>query len=246
MQDNHPETTLDTMLGGRVRLLQPRAGYRAAIDAVFLAAAVPAKPNQRVAELGAGTGAAALCLNARVLGLSGLLLEPDETLRALAETNVIENAAALAVRAGRVEDSGADFPLDTQAYHHVFCNPPYYGADYDASPHSTRNAAHEESTPLAAWVKCAKRALQPEGTLSCILPPARMAEWLAALDGFGAVQILPLAPKAGEPARRVLMRAVLGRKTPLVLLSPMVLHAADGAYTPEAERILREAAALDF
>ncbi|MBF0393554.1 MAG: methyltransferase, partial [Alphaproteobacteria bacterium] len=58
--------TDDTLLDGRVRLRQPTHGYRAAIDPVFLAAAVPAGAGQRVLDAGCGAGAALLCLCARV------------------------------------------------------------------------------------------------------------------------------------------------------------------------------------
>ena len=241
-QDNISGTTTDALLGGRVRLLQPQNGYRAAIDPVLLAAAVPAKTGHRILELGAGTGAAALCLNARIMGISGALLERDADMLALLEANVIENAAPLAVVAGAVGD--AEWPLGVQEYDHVFCNPPYYGDDYDASPHATRNAAHAENTPLAAWVGAARRALKPNGMLTCILPPARMAEWLAALDAFGAIEIIPIAPKEGTDAKRVIIRAIIGRKTPLVLHAPFVLHKADGIYSDEAEAVLRNGAPL--
>lgn len=241
-QDNIAKTTLDALLGGRVRLLQPQNGYRVAIDPVLLAAAVPAKTGHRILELGAGTGAAALCLNARVMGISGALLERDADMLALLEANVIENAAPFAVTAGAVGD--AEWPLGVQEYDQVFCNPPFYGDDYDASPHATRNAAHAEDVPLAAWVAAARRALKPNGTLTCILPPARMAEWLAALDAFGAVEIIPIAPKAGADAKRVIIRAIIGRKTPLALHAPFVLHNDDGGYTNAAEAVLRHGAAL--
>jgi tRNA1(Val) A37 N6-methylase TrmN6 len=46
------ETTQDLLLGGRVRLEQPAEGLRAAIDAVLLAAAIPARAPEAVLELG--------------------------------------------------------------------------------------------------------------------------------------------------------------------------------------------------
>ena len=72
------ETTEDALLGGRVRLLQLRRGYRVAVDSVLLAASVEASAGARILDLGCGTGAVALCLAARVPGVTvvGLELQP--------------------------------------------------------------------------------------------------------------------------------------------------------------------------
>ena len=82
-----PDLTEDTLLGGRVRLRQPRVGLRAGHDAVLLAAAVPARPGDRVLELGCGSGAAFLCLAARVPDLSIVAVEREPALAALAREN---------------------------------------------------------------------------------------------------------------------------------------------------------------
>ena len=84
--------TEDRLLGGRVHLSQPANGYRAAIDPVLLAAASPARPGERVLELGAGAGAASLCLAARVPGVCIEGLERDGVTVALARANAARNA----------------------------------------------------------------------------------------------------------------------------------------------------------
>jgi tRNA1(Val) A37 N6-methylase TrmN6 len=61
-------TTTDDFLGGRIAVIQPKAGHRAGSDAVFLAAAVPAREGMHVLDVGAGVGVAGLCLLARVPG----------------------------------------------------------------------------------------------------------------------------------------------------------------------------------
>jgi tRNA1(Val) A37 N6-methylase TrmN6 len=64
---------------------------------------------------------------------------------------------------------------------------------------------------------------------------------LAAFDArFGALTVLPLSPRPGEPASRVLVRGVKGSRAPLALLSGRPVHIAGGeAFTPEMEAILR-------
>src|ERR1022692_4866870 len=90
--NNPPDThTSDRILGGRVKYIQPRDGLRAAIDPVLLAAAVPARPGERVLEGGTGAGAALLCLAARVPDISGLGIDRDAGLLRLAYANATAN-----------------------------------------------------------------------------------------------------------------------------------------------------------
>ena len=94
------ELTRDAFLDGRLRLWQPRRGYRAATDPVLLAAFTPAWPGQRVLELGCGAGAAALCLAVRVPGLDLHGLELQAAYAGLARRNAAENGLALEVHEG--------------------------------------------------------------------------------------------------------------------------------------------------
>ena len=57
------DLTEDAVLGGRLRLRQPRRGHRVGHDAILLAASCPARPGDKVADLGAGVGAAGLILD---------------------------------------------------------------------------------------------------------------------------------------------------------------------------------------
>ena len=91
------DTTRDAFLGGRVTALQPRRGFRASTDAVFLAAACPAQPGARVLELGCGVGVPALCLAARVPGLGLTGVEQQACYAELARRNAALNDAALEV-----------------------------------------------------------------------------------------------------------------------------------------------------
>src|SRR5262249_32310759 len=103
--------TEDALLGGRVRLLQPRKGYRVAVDAVLLAAAVDATETTRILDLGAGVGAVGLCIASRVAAsqITGIELQPE--LAALAERNATLNGVSERVRT-IVHDLARPLPRD--------------------------------------------------------------------------------------------------------------------------------------
>ncbi len=84
----------DAFLGGRLQILQSKSGYRAGLDAVMLAAAVPAMPGEAVLEAGIGAGAATLCLAARVGGLSITGVEIDAACGQLRARHEREQAAS--------------------------------------------------------------------------------------------------------------------------------------------------------
>ena len=88
----------DAVLGGRLRLLQPKRGHRVGHDAILLAAACPARAGERAVDLGAGVGAAGLALAARVEGVAVTLVEIDPGLAAIAAANAERNGLAARVR----------------------------------------------------------------------------------------------------------------------------------------------------
>lgn len=244
------EFTTDAFLGGRLSIAQPAKGYRAAADPVLLAAAVTAKAGQAVLELGCGVGVASLCLGWRVadLRLAGLELQPFYA--ALARRNATANGQAFEVHEG---DLAAMPPaLGAQSFDHVIANPPYFG-DGSGTPARDpgRETSQREATPLAEWIGAGLRRLRPGGWLTLIQSADRLPDILAALGrDAGSVTVLPIAPRAGRAANRVIVAARKGGRAPFRLAAPFVLH--DGVahlrdgddYTTAARAVLRQAAAL--
>ncbi|MBI3453928.1 MAG: methyltransferase [Rhodospirillales bacterium] len=229
--------------------MQPQRGYRAAIDPVLLAAAVPAGSRGRALDLGCGAGAATLCLAWRLPELAVVGLERDAGSAALARANVAENRLDERIRIVTGDVRSPPRALEPESFATVIVNPPYLdAARADAAPDAAKAAATVESdADLAAWVGAALRLAQRKGEIVFIHRADRVAEILAALTGkAGDVVIFPLWPKAGAPAKRAIVRARKGTRGPLTLAAGLVLHAADGVYTPPAEAILRAGAGLDL
>ena len=236
--------TEDRLLGGRVRLLQPRRGYRVAVDAVLLAAAVEATPAARVLDLGAGVAAVGLCLAARVAGCRVLGIELQTALVELAERNAALNGLGDRVRT-IVHDLAWDLPPGLGPFDVVATNPPYLPASVaDPSPDRSKALATVESSAgLARWLAVAGNAARPDGSLVMIHRADREAEIAGHLAGLGWGDV---TVKRLPPAARVLVRArrhhgLLHRASP-----PLVLHGPAVGYTEEAEAVLRHAAPLAF
>ncbi len=240
--------TLDSLLGGRVALVQPGEGYRAAIDPVLLAAAVMANPEDTVLDFGCGTGAAALCLAARLAGCRVVGVEADPATADLARRSAQLNGLAdrISVFDRRVEHLPGPGMAPVER---VMANPPYLAeGTYTASPHPDRRRTDGEAGGgLPAWIDAAYRCLAPKGWLTLIHRADRLQDIVTAVQGrFGAVSVMPLWPKAGQPARRILVTARRDSRSPSRLLPGLVLHGPDGRFTPAAEAVLRDGAALPF
>ena len=242
------ELSDDKFLCGRLRLLQPLKGYRAATDPVLLAAACPALSGDSVLDLGCGAGAAALCLGLRVPGLSLAGLELQADYADLARRNAERNHIPVDIHEGDLARMPKDLRRD---FDHVIANPPYYPSGGSPSPVAGRARAMQVDTPLSDWVKAASRRLRPGGWLTLICGADGLPLVLSALGPkLGSASVLPLAARQGRAALRVLVQARKGGHAPFRLLAPFVIHEGathDGdreSYTAEANAVLRDGADL--
>jgi len=238
------ETTEGTLLGGRVKYRQFAKGHRSGFEPVLLAAAVPAKPGDHVLEAGCGAGAALLCLAHRVPGISGIGAEIDSDLVDLANENFRNNG----LHGVYAEKSDATRLPKNPVFDHVMANPPWHNAASTNSPDLSRALAHHAGPEvLAAWTTSLVRSLKPRGTITLILPAAAFAESAACLQthGCGGISLLPLWPRAGQPAKQIIIFATRGAKSENKILAGLSLHDKSGI-SPEADAILRDGKSLTW
>ncbi len=255
-------TSWDTLLGGRVKILQPARGYRTAIDPVLLAAAVPAEPEDSVLDAGSGTGAAALSLAARVEGVrvTGLELQPDLAAMARESARASGLAEQVTFAEGDLLTPPKGFP--TGGFDHVMANPPYLAAGSGNPPPdpAKRRATVEGAAALGDWLRFLVSMARDGGTITVIHRFDRADEVTHGLSkGAGGTVVFPLWAKKQEArsgisrdrdknkhaaAKRVIVRARKGEKGETRISEGLVLHQDGGAYTPEAEAVLRDGGAL--
>jgi tRNA1(Val) A37 N6-methylase TrmN6 len=236
------------LLDGRVVCYQPLRGYRSAIDPILMQAAVPARPGERVLELGCGAGAAALCLARRVPGVTVTGLDIQEPLIALARRSAAANA--MADRAHFVAGDLLAPPDDVApgAFDHVMANPPFQKAGTSRpSPDPVKALATVEGQArLADWVRAAARLVRAGGTVTFIHHGGRGGELTDLMAAsFGAVAVQPIKAKTAEARPgRIIVQGIGDGDGRIRTRDPLILHGPEDNFTTDADRILRGYASI--
>ncbi len=247
MPGDDPDVTLDDFLGGSVRLIQPRGGYRVSMDTVLLAASVPAKAGERVVEGGIGSAGAAICLATRLPGVRVDGIENQDEMIELARRNIAYNRMQDQVSVAR--GSVTDRTIAEASYDHVMINPPYLPAGKAIRPPVTnKGLAHmEESASIKDWIMFCVHVVKNRGTVSIVYRADRVDEVIAHLHRrVGDLKIFPFWPRAGCAAKRVIIQGRKGVHGAASILPGMALHGTEDRYTAEAEAILRDGQALNL
>lgn len=245
------KTTTDSFYQGAVTLQQPEKGYRFGTDAMLLAGCVTCVAGQRILELGCGVGAVLHALAYRAkrdnipVALHGIELQP--AMAELAQQNATDNAFALTIIQGDVSDKTLLTTLGT--FDQVICNPPFHPVQHSSpAGNDCRTTAHiETETGLQDWIQAANRFLKPKGQFTMIHRADRLGEYLPLCEKFlGAITLVPFWPKAGEPAKRLVLSGKKGDRSGLTLHPGVILHGETTGYSAEAHRLINEGQTLSI
>jgi tRNA1(Val) A37 N6-methylase TrmN6 len=240
--------TEDAFLGGRLRILQPEKGYRAGIDAVFLAASIPVAAGETVFEAGIGAGVASLCVIARNPAIHVTGIEIATRYSMLCEENAKRNGYSGQVRVIHSDVKEAmrrDLAHMPQhgSFAHAFANPPYFeDGKVTPSPSLLKATAHAFGPDdLELWIKVMYAMVGLRGTVTLIHKADSLGKLLLHMEEkFGDIRVAPLYAREGTAASRVIVQGVKGSKAPMQLLPGLILHGEGNAFSADADAVLRE------
>lgn len=234
--------TLDSILGGRLRLYQPADGYRFSFDAVLLARFIRARRRDRVLELGAGCGVVSITVAALEKPRQVVALELQPALATLiarnAALNELSNVWAVCADLRRPVLKAARFDL-------VIANPPYRALrrGRESPKYSRRIARGAAGASLAEFLDTAARAARDGAAVALVFTASRTAELIAELRAraLEPKRIRFVHPRAQRRASVILIEARKGGGVEVEVEPPLMLYAEPGIYSREAIELLKGA-----
>lgn len=235
------DETLHDLQRGGLQILQKRRGFRFGTDAVLLADFTAARPGERIADFGTGTGILPLLIAARSERTRFEALEIQEDIAEMAQRSVRLNGLEerINVRCADVRDASAI--LGNESVDRVVCNPPYTRQQGGMeSPIATRAISrHEQVCTLEEMIVSAARVIRNGGRLDVVFPAARMLEMM---DAMRRVHLEPkrlrlVCGHAADAPKLALIEAIKNAR-PMLHVEPMlILYEPGGEPTQELRRI---------
>ena len=242
------EETLDAVLGGRLRIIQKKSGYRFSIDALLLAHFVALKEGEECIDLGTGSGVVALILACRRSRGRILGIDIQEELVAMARRSVELNglAGCIEIRRGDLRHPGSLFA--PASFDVAVFNPPYRRLRSGrTNPDRGKALARHEITGTAGdFLAAADLALKPGGRAYAVYPARRMVELISRMR---AARIEPkllriVHSRPGGRGELLLVEGVKGGREQLTVLTPLFIYGEGSEYSAEAAAIFRDLAAF--
>lgn len=238
---NEAEETLDTLFGGRLKVLQNKQGYRFSIDALLLAHFAEPGPDDRLIDLGTGCGIVPLILifQRKTKLVTGVEVQPS--LVNLARRNAVLNRCSSRFQVWEDDLRKLDQRVKRENFDLVLTNPPYRKAGSGrVNPHTEKAVArHEIEATMEEVLRSAHYLLRDKGRLAMIYPASRAADLIRGLGKFHLepkrLQFVHSHEK--DEARLVLAEAVKEGHAQVKILPPFFLYEFSGSYTPAAREL---------
>jgi tRNA1Val (adenine37-N6)-methyltransferase len=236
--------TVDEILGGRLRIIQKRRGYRFSIDSLLLAHFVRLREGDDLLDLGTGSGILALIMAdrhrcGRVLGI-----EIQGELAMMAKRSVALNGLTgrVEIRPGDVRRPETICP--PRSFDAALFNPPYRRLRSGRTNPDPEKAVarHELKGGAADFLAAAAYAIREGGRVYTIYPAMRMVEMLCRMRTcrIEPKKLRAVHSRPGEAGIFTLIEGVKRGREELTVLPPLFIYEEGGGYTAQMTAIFRE------
>ncbi len=207
------------------------------MDAVLLSGFVQAGPNDKIIDLGTGTGIIPILLRAKTGSKDITGLEIQETMAEMAGRSVKLNDLEedIHIVCGDIKEADRLFPAGS--FDVVTSNPPYMkqSGGLTNPDEGKAIARHEVKCSFEDVVRAAKRLLKSGGKFFLVHRPERLAELMETLrkNGLEPKRMRMVHSFLDEKAVMVLIEAASGGGTFMKVEQPLIIYKEKNVYTDE-------------
>lgn len=237
--------TLDDLILGGLRIIQPVKGYRFSIDAVLLAHFADLHGVKKVIDLGTGNGVIPLLLSLRDPGINILGIELQPAMADRADRSVQLNNLQHRIDILQVDIRELKEKLPGGSAELVLSNPPFWKL---GEGHVNRNqeesiARHELEITLEELVEGAVHLMASQGALALIHRVDRLNEIADVCGRYGLSlsRVRKVQSYTDRPAKHVLVEARLGRRQETAWMRPLIIYSELNRYGDELRQLYGEA-----
>lgn len=233
--------SLDDLIIGGMRLIQPLSGYRFSMDAVLLSFFPDLNGIETAIDLGTGHAIIPHLLAFRQPGLKVIGLEIQPAMLQRAERSIKHNRLQEQIKLINADIKEVKKILPPACAQLVICNPPFWkkGSGRLSQNQEQAAARHEITVNLQQIISMAQYILVPGGKLCLIHICERWQEVLelAVANNMPASRIRFIHSRINEEAKLFLFEGKKAGNKPPVILPPLLIYDHKGNYSEEIASI---------
>lgn len=228
---------LDDLQRNGYRIIQNPEKFCFGMDAVLLTGFARARREERLLDLGTGTGIIPLLMEAKYCcaHLTGLEIQPESADMAARSVALNGLSDKIDIVTGDIREADRIFP--SASFDCITCNPPYMvGRHGIVNPDTPRAIArHEVLCTFEDVAGQTARLLKPGGHFFLVHRPFRLAEIIATLVRYKLEpkRMQMVHPYVDREPNMVLLEAVRGGKSRMTVEKPLIVYREPGIYMPE-------------
>lgn len=224
-----------------LKIIQNMEGFCFGVDAVLLANFAEIKKNQRVIDLGTGTGIVPILIAGKTEAKEIVGLEIQQDVSEMAGRSIILNDIGERVKITRGDLKSAPAIFGKGSFDVVTANPPYKHCGSGLlNPEDTKAISrHEIKCTLEDVILSSSELLKNNGRFYMVHRPERIVDIIYLMRAYKLEpkRIRFVHPYPGRKPNLLLIEGLKSGKSFLNFMDPLYVHDENGNYTKEIEDI---------